>query len=50
MGEAIDRAIDHLLLRAGVTREQIETARRKAAGDRDLGAHLEEIAAAAHTR
>jgi general secretion pathway protein E len=44
MGEAIDRAIDHLLLRAGLTREQIDTARRKSTQDRDLGAHLEEVA------
>jgi len=44
MGEAIDRAIDHLLLRAGLSREQIETARRKATGDGDFGARLEEVA------
>jgi general secretion pathway protein E len=44
MGDAIERAVDNLLLRAGLTREQIDAARRKAGPDGDLGARLEEVA------
>jgi general secretion pathway protein E len=44
MGEGTERAIDHLLLRAGLKREDIDRARRDAVDDGDLGSHLEAVA------
>jgi general secretion pathway protein E len=47
---SLNESIDNMLLRAGVPREAISTARSKAADNAELGAELEELAGLAQDR
>ena len=46
----VDESLDNLLLRAGLTRDQIDEARSKASGAGDLGAQLEKLGAISAVR
>jgi hypothetical protein len=50
MESGLERSIDNLLLRAGVSREQISEARDKSAEDGEFGRHVEAVAGLSQLR